>query len=182
MALAAIASAAEMAMLPSDCCVDRENSESAAGELCERAKDELVGLMHCSAITRLFRSLRRFAFAFAAFLVMPAVWAEDIQFPQIIRTHYEAKDPAGGQFHLWMEREKVSYGLDARLYPGARTVDITQVTPTVGSITLTYVEVTTVASSVPDYIYVSGNVRFRVSGMILKASNFPANLGMSPRP
>jgi hypothetical protein len=138
--------------------------------------------MHCSAITRLLRGFRSFAFAFAAFLVMPAVWAEDVQFPQIIRTHYEAKDQSGGQFHLWMEREKVSYGLDARLYPGARTVDITQVTPTPGSITLTFVEVMTVASSVPDYIYVSGNVRFRVSGMVLKSSNFPANFGMTAKP
>jgi hypothetical protein len=137
--------------------------------------------MHCSAIARLFRGLRRFALVFAACLAMPAASAQEVQFPQIVRTHYEAKDQAGGQFHLWMEREKVSYGLDARLYPGARTVDITQVTPAPGSITLTYVEVTTVASAVPDYIYVSGNVRFRVSGMVLKSSNFPAGMGMAPR-
>ena len=137
--------------------------------------------MHYSAMICLFRRLLRFAAVVAAVLVIPAVWAEDIQFPQIIRTHYEAKDQAGGQFHLWMEREKVSYGLDARLYPGARTVDVTQVTPTAGSITLTFVEVTTVAGSVPDYIYVSGNMRFRVSGMVLKSSNFPANLGMAPK-
>jgi hypothetical protein len=118
----------------------------------------------------------------ASAAMSPAVHAQDVQFPLVIRTHYEARDQAaGGQFHLWMEREKVAYGLDAKLYPGARSVDITQVTPAPGSTTLTYVEVTTVAGQVPEYIYVSGNVRFRVSGMILKSSNFPAGAGMTPR-
>jgi hypothetical protein len=80
-----------------------------------------------------------------------------------------------------MERERVSYGLDPKLFPGVRAVDITQVTPAPGSTTLTYVELTTVTSSIPDYIYVSGNVRFRVSGMILKSSNFPEGDGMAAR-
>ncbi len=118
----------------------------------------------------------------ASAVISPAAHAEDIPFPLIIRTHYEASDQLkGGQFHLWMEREKVAYGLDPKLYPGARSVDITQVTPAPGSTTLTYIEVTTVANQTPEYIYVSGNVRFRVSGMILKSSNFPAGNGMAPK-
>lgn len=43
-----------------------------------------------------------------------------------------------------------------------------------GSITLTYVEVRMVSSITLDYLYFAGNVRFRVSGMALKSSNFPA--------
>jgi hypothetical protein len=31
-----------------------------------------------------------------------------------------------------------------------------------------------------DYLYLAGNVRFRVSGMALKSSNFPTGGGMTP--
>jgi hypothetical protein len=109
--------------------------------------------------------------------------AEDIHFPQIVQTHYEAIDTkAGGQFVMWSEREKVFYGLDSRLYPGARSVDVTQITPVAGSPSLTYVEIKTVAGQVPEYLYLTGIVRFRISGMVLKSSNFPAGLGMAPQP
>jgi hypothetical protein len=108
--------------------------------------------------------------------------AEDIHFPMIIQAHYEATDTKlGGQFVMWSEREKVFYGLDSKLYPGARTVDVTQITPAPGSLTLTYVEIKTVTGQVPEYLYLAGNVRFRVSGMVLKSSNFPAGLGMAPQ-
>ena len=46
--------------------------------------------------------------------------------------------------------------------------------------TLTYVEVRTVSSTTSDYLYLAGNVRFRVSGMALKSSNFPSGGGMTP--
>jgi hypothetical protein len=81
---------------------------------------------------------------------------------------------------IWSEREKIFYGLDPKLYPGVRFVEVTQVTPTVGSITLTFVEVRTVSSSTSDYLYLTGSVRFRISGMTLKSSNFPAGGGMTP--
>ena len=110
--------------------------------------------------------------------VFSELQADEIQFPQIIRTLCEAKDQATGGIHLWMEREKVSYGLDPRLFPDARTIDIAQV-PTAGSTTLTYVEVTTVATTIPEYIYLSGNARFHFNGRILKSSNFPAGGGMN---
>ncbi|MCK1473626.1 hypothetical protein IVB27_02095 [Bradyrhizobium sp. 197] len=103
--------------------------------------------------------------------------AGPIEYPQVIHTQYEAVDQkAGGHFVLWSEREKIFYGLDQKLFPGARFVDITQVTPSVGSITL----VRTVSSTSSDYLYLAGNVRFRVSGMTLKSSNFPAGGGMTP--
>jgi hypothetical protein len=122
-----------------------------------------------------------------AFLVL-VIWfgtqsasAGPIEYPQVIHTQYEAVDQkAGGHFVLWSERERIFYGLDQKLFPGARFVDITQVTPSVGSITLTYVEVRTVSSTSSDYLYLAGNVRFRVSGMTLKSSNFPAGGGMTP--
>jgi hypothetical protein len=101
--------------------------------------------------------------------------ASELEYPQVIRTRYEAPDPKlGGQFVVWSEREKIYYGLDPRLYPAARSVDITQVTPSAGSITLTYVEIRTVVGQTSDYLYLTGNVRFRVSGMVMKSSNFPA--------
>ncbi len=107
--------------------------------------------------------------------------AGEIEYPQVIRTRYEAPDPkVGGQFVIWSEREKIFYGLDAKLFPPARYVEITQVTPTVGSVTLTYVEVRTITAQVSDYLYLTGNVRFRVSGMTMKSSNFPAGGGMTP--
>jgi hypothetical protein len=109
--------------------------------------------------------------------------AEDLHFPLIIQNHYEASDAKlGGQFVMWSERERVFYGLDSKLYPGARTVDVTQITPSPGSPVLTYVEIKTVTGQVPEYLYLAGVVRFRVSGMVLKSSNFPPGLGMAPQP
>ena len=112
--------------------------------------------------------------------VIPAT-AADVEYPQIIRTRYEAVDQkAGGSFVIFSEREKIFYGLDPKLFPGARFVEVTQITPTVGSTTLTFVEIRTVASPTSDYIHLTGNVRFRISGMVLKSSNFPPGSGMAP--
>jgi hypothetical protein len=109
--------------------------------------------------------------------------AEDIHFPQVIQAHYEATDAkVGGQFVMWSERERIFYGLDSKLFPGTRTVDVTQITPAPGSFALTYVEIKTVTGQVPEYLYLAGNVRFRISGMVLKSSNFPAGFGMAPQP
>src|SRR5580698_7364225 len=73
--------------------------------------------------------------------------AGEIEYPQIITTRYEAADQKnGGRFVLWSERERIDYGLDSKLYPAARFVEVVQVTPTVGSITLTYIEVRTIAA------------------------------------
>jgi len=120
------------------------------------------------------------ACAILALGIQPA-FPGPIEYPQLIHTRYEAVDQkAGGHFVLWSEREKIFYGLDQKLFPGARYVEITQVTPSVGSITLTYVEVATVGSATADYLYLTGNVRFRVSGMTLKSSNFPPGGGMTP--
>ena len=59
--------------------------------------------------------------------------------PGIIKTRYEAADPKiGGQFVLWSERERIFYGLDPKLFPAAQYVEVVQVTPSQGSITLTY--------------------------------------------
>jgi hypothetical protein len=111
------------------------------------------------------------------------VLAGEIEYPQVIKTRYEAVDPkAGGQFVLWSERERIFYGLDPKLFPAALYVDVTQVTPSVGSITLTYVEVRPLNSKTSDYLYLTGSVRFRISGMVMKSSNFPTNSSMAPKP
>lgn len=107
--------------------------------------------------------------------------ASEIEYPQVIRVRYEAPDPkVGGSFVIWSEREKIHYGLDPKLFPAARYVEVTQVTPSVGSITLTFVEVRTINGATPDYLHMTGNVRFRVSGMAIKSSNFPDGKGMNP--
>ena len=85
----------------------------------------------------------------------------------------------GGSFVIFSDREKIFYGLDPKLFPGARFVEVTQITPTAGSVTLTFVEIKTVASPVSYYIHLTGNVRFRASGMTLKSSNFPPGSGMT---
>lgn len=126
---------------------------------------------------------------FASIVVLGLSWlateaarAGEIEYPQIIKTRYEAADQKnGGQFVLWSEREKIFYGLDPKLYPAARFVDVVQVTPTVGSITLTFIEVRTVTAQTSDYLYLTGNLRFRVSGMVLKSSNFPTGTNMSAK-
>ena len=128
----------------------------------------------------MFRCLISFL-ALTILVASRSATAGPIEYPQVIHTQYEAVDQKlGGHFILWSEREKIFYGLDQKLFPGAKYVDITQVTPSVGSITLTYVEVRTVGSTTSDYLYLAGNVRFRVSGMTLKSSNFPAGGGMTP--
>jgi hypothetical protein len=56
--------------------------------------------------------------------------AAEIEYPQIIKTRYEAADPkTGGQFVLWSERERIFYGLDPKLFPAAQYVEVLQVTP-----------------------------------------------------
>lgn len=105
--------------------------------------------------------------------------AVEIEYPQIIKTRYEAVDQkTGGSFVIFSEREKIFYGLDPKLYPGPRFVEVTQITPTIGSTTLTFVEIRTVANPTSDYIHLTGNVR--ISGMLLKSSNFPPRVGMAP--
>jgi hypothetical protein len=107
--------------------------------------------------------------------------AAEVEYPQIIKTRYEAVDQkAGGSFVIFSEREKIFYGLDPKLFPGARFVEVTQITPMAGSTTLTFVEIRTVAGPTSDYIHLTGNVRFRISGMVLKSSNFPPGSGMTP--
>jgi len=106
--------------------------------------------------------------------------AEELKFPQIITIHYEAKDPhKGGQFIIWVEREKIWYGLDSKygadtkIFPAARSVEVMHITPAPGTITLTMITVTSIDSAIPDYFHLSGNVRFKISGMAITSSNIP---------
>ena len=109
--------------------------------------------------------------------------AQELKYPQIIHIHYEAKDPhAGGYFIVWVEREKISYGVDPKL-PAAEVVDVTHITPAPGTTTITVIAVTSVNSSTPDYYHLSGNVRFKTSGMIVTSSNVPNEANVpNPKP
>jgi hypothetical protein len=102
------------------------------------------------------------------------VTAQELKFPQVITIKYEARDPrAGGHFIIWVEREKIWHGLDSRLYPAARSVEVTHITPAPGSTTIAMIAVTSAISTVPDYFHLSGNVRFKISGMLVTSSNVP---------
>jgi len=46
------------------------------------------------------------------FLAVIPAQAQELKYPQIIKIRYEALDPdIGGQFMIWVEREKIWYGL-----------------------------------------------------------------------
>jgi hypothetical protein len=111
---------------------------------------------------------------FAMLFFAYAANAEELKFPQIIKIRYEATDPhTGGQFIIWSEREKIWYGLDSKLFPAAKSVEVTHITPAPGTTILTIIAVTSVNSTTPDYFHLSGNVRFKISGMTVASSNVP---------
>lgn len=127
-------------------------------------------------------SVRAFLFVFLLFGCMAPVtgWstsplrAEELTYPQIIKIRYEALDPhTGGNFIIWVEREKIWYGLDPKVFPAAKSVDVTHITPAPGTTTITFITVTGVNSTVPDYFHLSGNIRFKISGMKIVSSNIP---------
>lgn len=98
-----------------------------------------------------------------------------LNYPRIMQIRYEAVDPSiGGHFLLWVEREKIFYGLDPRLYPAARIVEVTHITPGNGAGIITTIAVTRVNSPIPDYFHLSGNVRFKVTGMTVRSTNAPS--------
>jgi hypothetical protein len=116
----------------------------------------------------------------AILLFTCAAPADDLKFPQIITIRYEANDPhVGGQFIIWVEREKIWYGLDAKygadskIFPAAKTVEVVHITPAPGTTTITMITVVSVNSTSPDYFHLSGNVRFKISGMSVTSSNLP---------
>jgi len=105
--------------------------------------------------------------------VCPAI-AEDLKFSQIIKIRYEATDPQiGGQFIIWSELEKIWYRLDSKLFPTAKSVEVTHITPAPGTTILTIIAVTSVNSTTPYYFHLSGNVRFKISGITVTSSNLP---------
>jgi|GEM_PF-3233586 hypothetical protein len=121
-----------------------------------------------------------FVFLFLGCIVPVTGWptsslrAEDLTYPQIIKMRYEALDlRTGGNFIIWVEREKIWYGLDPKIFPAAKSVDVTHITPAPGTTTITFIAVTGVNSEVPDYFHLSGNIRFKVSGMKIVSSNIP---------
>jgi hypothetical protein len=102
------------------------------------------------------------------------VGAAELTYPQVLRTRYEAVDPKlGGSFIIWLDREKVWHGLDPRLYPPVKYVEVTHITPAPGSPPITIIEVTSINSITPEFYQVAGNVRLKVTRMHLKSTNMP---------
>src|SRR5687768_12707573 len=67
--------------------------------------------------------------------------AAETEYPHVVRLRYEAIDPkTGGNFTIWLDRETIRQGLDARLYPGAAYVQVSHITPSAGSPLLTIIE------------------------------------------
>lgn len=120
-----------------------------------------------------------FVFLFFGCIASATGWpnsprAEDLAYPQIIKVRYEALDPhTGGNFVIWVEHEKIWYGLDPKVFPAAKSVDVTHVTPAPGTTTITFITVTGIHSELPDYFHLSGNIRFKVSGMKIVSGNIP---------
>jgi hypothetical protein len=101
-------------------------------------------------------------------------FAVELNYPVIIHTRYEAVDPkAGGNFIIWLEREKVWHGLDPRLFPTVKYVDVTHATASPGSAPITMIEVMAINSNVPEFYHLAGIVRFKVTGMTIKSSTVP---------
>ncbi len=97
-----------------------------------------------------------------------------VTYPTVVHTRYEAIDPKiGGQFVIWLDREKIWHGLDPRL-PPVKYVDVTHLTPSQGSGPITIIEVTPINSTNPEFYHFTGLVRFKVTGMTLKLSNAPS--------
>jgi hypothetical protein len=122
-------------------------------------------------LTRCF-GLGLFLLLVAALPTAPAS-AQEMAYPRVIHTRYEAVDArAGGQFVIWLERDRVWHGLDPRL-PAVKYVDVTHLTPSPGSPPVTLIEVMSINSSTPEFYHIAGIVRFKVTGMTLRASNIP---------
>ena len=68
------------------------------------------------------------------------------------------------------DRERVHHGLDVKLYPPVRYVEITHLTPP-GSPSITIIEVMSVNATVPEFYHVAGPARFKVTGTAIKSSN-----------
>jgi len=107
-------------------------------------------------------------------LAAPRGIAAELNYPVVIHTRYEAVDPkVGGNFIIWLEREKVWHGLDPRLYPTVKYVDVTHLTASPGSTPITMIEVMAINSTVPEFYHLAGIVRFKVTGMVIRSSNVP---------
>jgi hypothetical protein len=110
----------------------------------------------------------------AAFLSPAPAAAEELAFPQMVRFRYDANDArAGGNFIIWIDRDRLWHGLDQRLYPAARYVEIRHITPSTGSPPITFIEVGNVNSSTPEYYHAAGLIRFKISNMTLTSTNAP---------
>lgn len=106
---------------------------------------------------------------------------DKLAFPRVIKIRYQATDPrAGGQFIIWVEREKIFYGLDPKLYPAAEAVEVTYITPAPGTTTITLISVIPINSKTPDYFHLSGNTRFKISRMKIVSSNVPDAFPSAP--
>jgi len=59
--------------------------------------------------------------------------------------------------------------MDLKLFPAAKSVEVTHITPAPRTTTLTMISV----NSVPNYFHSSENVRFKSSGVTVTSSNLP---------
>jgi hypothetical protein len=146
-----------------------------SGELgCPRRPNTALGRGSNAARAFLLRSWLVGVAVLLATLTTGAARAQELTFPQIIKIRYEAVDPRlGGHFVIWVEREKIWYGLDSKLFPAAKSVEVIHVTPAPGTTTITFITVIGINSETPDFFHLSGNTRFKISGMKIVSSNLP---------
>jgi hypothetical protein len=72
-------------------------------------------------------------------IILPSVTAvvAKVEYRQKNAMKRSIRNPAAS-FVIFSGREKIFYGLDPKFFPAARLVEITQIAPTVGSVTLTF--------------------------------------------
>ena len=101
-----------------------------------------------------------------------SIAAQEITYPQQIKLRYEAVDPKGGHFTIWVDRDRIDHGLDPCLYPAVKYVEIIHVTPTQGSGPITMIEVGPVNSATPEFYHATGIIGFKMTGMAITVKQY----------
>ena len=103
------------------------------GSLKEMSASRVAAHVRCTLLCACLLWLFRGPFVFDCV-------AAEMTYPQVMRARYEAINPkTGGSFIIWLDRERMWHGLDPRLYPPVKYVQVTHITPSPGSPIITVI-------------------------------------------
>src|ERR1039458_5398251 len=110
----------------------------------------------------------------ATLWLSPSAPAQELKYPQFIQIRYEALDPdVGGQFVIWVEREKNLVRTGPKALSGRKIGGSHTCYPGAGLDHIDNHRSDQDKFYNPDYFHLSGNVRFKISGMVIKSTNVP---------